>query len=93
MALLSPGHFASDYCRKERERYLEREQGLATARQGSAPLYVVTTPGLEDKVQADLDAWRDGRPRARQGKDVRSRLCAHTADPRRPAIKAWSGWG
>lgn len=91
LAVLSPAYFSSAYCRKEWEHYLEREQELALAGQGVAPLYIITVPQFEDEAQAAMDRWfaemrtrqycdirdwRDGGPQALQEEDVRQRLRA-----------------
>ena len=60
VAVLSPAYFASDYCRKEWEIYVETELAQALPGDGIAPIYVVTHPafdGQPDSVTDRLAHW------------------------------------
>ena len=47
VAVLSPAYFASDYCRKEWEIYVETELAQALPGDGIALIYVVTHPAFD----------------------------------------------
>jgi hypothetical protein len=68
LAVLSPAYFASPYCRKEWELYLDNELARALPGEGIAPIYVVTVPGFADG--AATDRWLDNLGR-RQFVDLR----------------------
>ncbi len=70
LAVLSPAYFASAYCRKEWEIYLENELARALPGEGVAPIYVVTVPSFDDAAAAALDRWLDNL-RRRQYVDLR----------------------
>ena len=57
VAILSPRYFASAYCRKEWERYVEHELGRSMPNEGIAPIYMIAVPGFEDQSEASLDGW------------------------------------
>jgi tetratricopeptide (TPR) repeat protein len=46
VAVLSPAYFASDYCRKEWEIYVETELAHALPGEGIAPIYVIRHPAF-----------------------------------------------
>ncbi len=92
VAILSPNYFASSYCRKEWEHYVETELAQALPGDGIAPIYVMAHPdydsgeiagGLRPWVQ-DLKRrqyieWRDFWPNGADAlalNDARSRLDA-----------------
>ena len=65
VAILSPSYFASAYCLKEWEIYVETELALALPGEGITPIYVVRHPAFEtDPVEEQLRHWI---------KDLRSR--------------------
>jgi len=47
VAVLSPAYFASDYCRKEWEIYVETELAHALPGEGIAPIYVLSHPAYD----------------------------------------------
>ena len=71
IAVLSPQYFASAYCRKEWEMFLEHELARCMPGEGIAPIYIVTAPEL-DQPQAGqaLEDWLAGI-RRRQYLDLR----------------------
>lgn len=90
LAILSPNYFASLYCRKEWEYYVETELSQALPGEGITPIYVVSHPDFDDDAIAeelrtwarDLKArqfieWREFWPAgaiALEQADVRQRL-------------------
>jgi hypothetical protein len=62
VAVLSPGYFASEYCRKEWEIYVETELAQALPGEGIAPIYVIAHPAFDgpggsDSVEDRLERW------------------------------------
>ncbi|MGC1717969.1 MAG: TIR domain-containing protein, partial [Isosphaeraceae bacterium] len=58
VAILSPGYFASAYCLKEWEIYVETELAQALPGEGITPIYVVRHPAFEtDPVEERLRHW------------------------------------
>jgi hypothetical protein len=57
LAIRLPRYFASAYCRKEWERYLEQELGRSMPNEGIAPIYTIAVPGFEGRAEETLDAW------------------------------------
>ena len=58
VAILSPSYFASAYCLKEWEIYVETELAQALPGEGITPIYVVTHPAFEaDPVEEQLRHW------------------------------------
>jgi len=57
VAVLSPAYFASAYCRKEWEVWVDHERSRALPGEGIAPIYTVTVPGFEDEAEGALDEW------------------------------------
>jgi tetratricopeptide (TPR) repeat protein len=55
VAVLSPAYFASDYCRKEWEIYVETELAQALPGDGIAPIYVVTHPAFDGQAGSVAD--------------------------------------
>jgi parallel beta-helix repeat protein len=54
ISILTPGYFKSDYCRKELERFLEREKRLDRS-DLILPVYYVRSPVLEDGARREQD--------------------------------------
>jgi tetratricopeptide (TPR) repeat protein len=58
VAVLSPAYFASAYCKKEWEYYVETELAHSLPGDGIAPIYVVQHPGFDaDPVDEKLKHW------------------------------------
>ncbi|MGD0042229.1 MAG: TIR domain-containing protein, partial [Isosphaeraceae bacterium] len=58
VAILSPSYFASAYCLKEWEIYVETELAQALPGEGITPIYVVRHPAFEaDPVEEQLRHW------------------------------------
>ncbi len=58
VAILSPSYFASAYCRKEWEYYVETELAHALPGDGIAPIYILTHPSFDaDPVEETLRRW------------------------------------
>jgi tetratricopeptide (TPR) repeat protein len=58
LAVLSPSYFASDYCRREWEEYVNQELAHALPGEGIAPIYVLRHPAFDDHdVDRSLDRW------------------------------------
>ena len=58
VAILSPSYFASDYCLKEWEIYVETELAQALPGEGISPIYVIRHPAFEtDPVEERLRHW------------------------------------
>jgi tetratricopeptide (TPR) repeat protein len=58
VAVLSPAYFASDYCRKEWEVYVETELAHALPGEGITPIYVVAHPAFDaGPVEDRLKHW------------------------------------
>jgi hypothetical protein len=58
VAVLSPAYFASDFCRKEWEIYVETELAQALPGDGITPIYVLRHPAFEaDPVEEHLRHW------------------------------------
>ncbi len=55
VAVLSPAYFASDYCRKEWEIYVETELAQALPGDGIAPIYAVTHPAFDGQPDSMTD--------------------------------------
>ena len=55
VAVLTPHYFASPYCRREWERFLELEMDYALDGQAIAPLYVLTFPEFEKNPEDILE--------------------------------------
>jgi F-box protein 11 len=54
ISILTPGYFKSEYCRKELERFLEREKRLDRS-DLILPVYYVRSPVLEDGARREQD--------------------------------------
>jgi len=71
LAVVSPAYFQSEWCRRECEAYLEREQALGIPGDGIAPIYIRTCNALEKALKSDTgDPWAADLA-ARQLCDVR----------------------
>ena len=57
IALLTPNYFASDYCRKEWQRFVELEMDYALDGQAIAPLYVITFSAFEKSLGEIVENW------------------------------------
>ena len=58
VAILSPSYFASAYCLKEWEIYVETELAQAVPGEGITPIYVVRHPAFEaDQADGQLRHW------------------------------------
>ncbi len=58
VAVLSPAYFASDYCRKEWEIYVETELAHALPGEGIKPIYAIKHPAFEaDPVEERIRNW------------------------------------
>jgi hypothetical protein len=60
VAVLSPAYFASDYCRREWELYVETELAQALPGEGITPIYVVRHPSFEADgadVRAEIEGF------------------------------------
>ncbi len=58
VAVLSPAYFASEYCRKEWEIYVETELAHALPGEGIKPIYAIKHPAFEaDPVEERIRNW------------------------------------
>jgi hypothetical protein len=68
LALLSPGYFASGYCRREWEEYIRYEAMRQCLGEGVAPIYFVELPNYSRApTRRALPKRRRGSCRARSG--------------------------
>ena len=100
VAILSPSYFASAYCLKEWEIYVETELALALPGEGITPIYVVRHPAFEtDPVEEQLRHWiKDLRSRqyiecCRSGPRGRRRSSGRTSAASWPICPARSPTG
>ncbi len=56
LAFLSPGYFASEWCRREWRTWIDHEIAAHTLSGSAAPIYIVEVPGLADKPMLDEHA-------------------------------------
>ncbi len=74
LAFVSPKYFASAWCEREWEQYVQQESERALAGEGVLPLYLVSVAGLETGSVQQGSAWANDLAR-RQWQDLReSRL-------------------
>ncbi len=56
VAFISPGYFASEWCRREWRTWIDHEIAAHTLSGSAAPIYIVEVPGLADKPMLDEHA-------------------------------------
>jgi len=72
LAFLSPNYFASAYCRKEWEAWIEHEISKHILSEGIAPIYFVEVPGFPDAPAAQIADWVENFKRRQWHIDLRA---------------------